>query len=109
MTNSLFGTYSGYLFEVDGTGRYRILSSGNYSFGMNTLKDWANTNALQRGSVANTLQLIMRGNNLSFYVNRVFLTQLSDTSYSTGQVAFLARSDGSTPADIVYSDLNIYT
>ncbi|HLQ10774.1 MAG TPA: protein kinase [Ktedonobacteraceae bacterium] len=108
MNNSIFGTYSGYLFEVDAAGRYRILKSGNYSFGTNTLKDWTSANALHRGSVANTLQLIMRGKNLSFYANGVFLVQLSDTSYSTGQVAFLARSDGSTPANIVYSDLNIY-
>ena len=109
MHNSFFGTYSGYLFEVDATGRYRILSSGNYSFGSpTTLQDWTNTTDLNKGGTANLLQLMMRGRNLSFYANGIFLTQLSDTGYATGQVAFLARSDGSTPADVVYTDLNIY-
>jgi eukaryotic-like serine/threonine-protein kinase len=110
MSNSFFGTYSGYLFEVDATGRYRILSSGNYSLGTpSTLQDWTNTKALKTGGAANLLQVMMRGSNLSFYANGIFLTQLTDTGYSSGQVAFLARSDGSTPAEVVYSDLNVYT
>jgi serine/threonine protein kinase len=108
MSNSIIGTYSGYLFEVDATGRYHILSSGNYSFGTTTLQDWTITNALNKGGKTNLLQLIMRGRNLSFYANGIFLTQLSDSGFSSGQVAFLARSDGSTPADVVYTNLNIY-
>jgi hypothetical protein len=109
MNNSFLGTYSGYLFEVDATGRYRILSSGNYSIGTpTTLQDWTGTKALNIGGGVNLLQLIMRGSNLSFYANNIFLVQLSDTGFSSGQVAFLARSDGSTLADVVYTNLNIY-
>jgi serine/threonine protein kinase len=104
-----FGAYAGYLFEVDGTGRYRVLSSGNYSVGsVMTLKNWVNSSALHKSGEANILQLIMRVNGLSFYANGVFLTHLSDSGFSSGQVAFLARSNGSTPADIIYSHLNIY-
>ncbi len=109
MSNSIIGTYAGYLFEVDATGRYRVQSSGNYSFGTpTTLQNWTNTTALNKGGTANLLQLLMRGSNLSFYANGIFLTQLSDTGFASGQVAFLARSDGSTPTDVVYTDLNIY-
>jgi|GEM_PF-782893 len=105
----IFGFYNGYLFEVDGTGSYRVLSSGNYNIGTpTTLKDWTASSALHKGATANTLQLIMRGNNLSFYANGAFLVALSDSGYSSGQVAFLARSDGSTQADVVYSNLYIY-
>lgn len=108
MSNSIIGTYSGYLFEVDATGRYRIQSSGNYSFGATTLQDWTGTTALNKGGMTNLLQLIMRGRDLSFYANGIFLTQLSDSGFSSGQVAFLATSNGSTPADVVYTNLNIY-
>lgn len=109
MSNSFIGTYSGYLFEVDAAGRYSIVKSGNYSIGSPTiLQDWTGTNALNKIGKPNRLQLIMRGRNLSFYANNVFLTQLSDADYASGQVAFLARSDGSTQADVVYSNLNIY-
>lgn len=103
-----FGAYAGYLFEVDGNGRFRVLSSDNYNNAPRTLKNWTISNALLKGSVANLLELIMSGNNLAFYANGVFLAQLSDAGFSNGLVAFLARSDGSTQADVVYTDLNIY-
>ncbi len=89
-------------------GSYRVLSSGNYNNAPAVLIDWTTSNALLKGSQANTLQLIMRGNTLAFYANGVFLAQLSRADFSNGLVAFLARSDGSTPADVVYTDLNIY-
>jgi len=109
MSNNLIGIYTGYLFEVDSTGRYRILS-GTYTFATpNVLKDWTPSHALLKGGAANILQLIMRGDSLSFYANGAFLVQLSDANYTIGLVAFLARSDGSTPADVVYSDLKIYS
>ncbi len=104
-----FGGYTGYLFEVNSAGSYRVLSSGNYNNTFTVLKDWTTSNALRKGGQANTLQLIMRGNNLSFYANGVFLVELSDASYTSGLVAFLARSDGSTPAKVVYTDLSIYS
>ncbi len=103
-----FGGYSGYLFEVNSTGSYRVLRSGNFNNGSTVLKDWTNSNALLKGGQANTLQLIMRGNNLAFYANGAFLVQVSDANYTSGLVAFLARSGGTTPANVVYSDLNIY-
>lgn len=103
-----FGAYAGYLFEVDGNGRFRVLSSDNYNNAPVALQDWTTSNTLRKGSQANTLQLIMRGNNLAFYANGVFLAQLSASNFSNGLVAFLARSDGSTPTDVVYSDLSIY-
>ena len=103
-----FGGYNGYLFEVDNAGNYRILSSGNFNNGSTTLKAWTTSNALHTGEQANTLQLIMNGNTLSFYANGVFLTQLSNGGYASGWIAFLARSNGSTLADVVYTDLNIY-
>src|SRR5579859_716738 len=109
MNNSIFGTYSGYLFEVDAAGRYRILKSGNYSLGPTTaLQDWTNTKALNKIGGVNLLQVIMRGHNLSLYANNIFLAQLSDTDFSIGQVAFLARSDGSTSTEVVYTNLTIY-
>lgn len=103
-----FGGYNGYLFEVNSTGNYRILSSGNYNNTSTTLKGWTASNALHTGGQANTLQLIMNGKNLSFYANGAFLVQLSNAGFSSGWVAFLARSNGSTAADVVYTDLNIY-
>ncbi len=107
-----FGAYSGYLFELDNAGNYKISKSSNFSTGSgNTiLQDWTASSAFKPGNTAkNTLQLIASGNNLSFYLNGTFLMTLQDASYTSGDIAFLATttSNGAN-ADIAYSNLNIY-
>ena len=104
----LFGGYTGYLFEVDSTGRYRVLSSGNFNNGSNALQDWTTSSFLRKGSATNTLQLIMHGSDFYLYANGAYLTRVNDSRYSSGQIAFFARSDGTTPADLVYSNLAVY-
>ncbi|MBV9230207.1 MAG: protein kinase, partial [Chloroflexi bacterium] len=63
INTNLFNQYSGYLFEVDSTGRYRISQSQNYSTaGITPIQDWTTSPALKRGyNVTNTLQLIASG------------------------------------------------
>src|SRR5258708_2221765 len=108
--NTNIGTeYYGYLFEIDSAGRYRISASGNYSFPSTPLKDWTFSTALQQGYTAsNTLLVIAQGSNLMFYANGVFLVQLTDTTYTSGVVAFLATSNGTVTADVVYSNLKVF-
>lgn len=106
----LIGAYQGYLFEVDNAGRYRIVDSGNFSVGNPTiLQNWTTSSALHTGSATNTLQILMRGSDLAFYANGAFLIHLTDASYTSGQIGFLARSDGTTQADVAFSNLKVYT
>ena len=109
VNTDIFNNYSGYLFEIDSTGRYKISSSSNYTFNVATLQDWKTSSALKQGnSATNTLQVIAKGSNLSFYANGVFLVKLTDTSFtSAGVVAFLTSSAG-TQTEVVYSNLKIY-
>ncbi|HZU67941.1 MAG TPA: protein kinase [Ktedonobacteraceae bacterium] len=109
VNTNFFGSYSGYLFEIDSTGRYKISRSSNYSLNITTLQDWTASSAIKQGNaVTNTLQVIAKGNSLSFYVNGVFLVTLTDSTYSSaGGVAFLASGSG-TPTEVVYSNLKIY-
>ncbi|HEX6481773.1 MAG TPA: serine/threonine-protein kinase [Ktedonobacteraceae bacterium] len=103
----ILNDYSGYLFEVDGTGRYKISSSQTLNFA--TLQNWTASTALKKGnSATNTLQVIARGSSLSFYANGAFLVKLTDTTISAaGVVAFFASSAG-TPTEVLYSNLKIY-
>ncbi len=106
----LIGAYQGYLFEVDNAGRYRIVDSGNFSVGNPTiLQNWTTSSALHTGSATNTLQILMRGSDLAFYANGAFLIHLTDASYTSGQIGFLARSDGTAQADVAFSNLKVYT
>lgn len=106
------GAYSGYLFEVDNAGRYKISSSQNFSTGTgnNTLQDWTTSPAIKSGnSVTNTLQVMANGNKLMFYVNGTFLVSLQDSSFTSGTLGFLATTnDKATKADVVYSNLKVY-
>ena len=106
------GEYSGYLFEINSIGQYRIAFFSQHLtvLSFTYLKNWTTSPALQQGSAAsNTLQVIARGVTLLFYANGVFLVPPeTDSTYSSGDIAFYATSDGQTTADVVYSNLNVY-
>jgi serine/threonine protein kinase len=109
VTTDIFNEYAGYLFEINSTGKYRISTSERFNASLTPLSDWTLSSALKQGNAAtNTLQVIAQGSNLMFYANGVFLVQLTDTTYTSGVVAFLASSNGTIPADTVYSNLKVY-
>ena len=109
VTTDVFNNYSGYLFEVDSTGRYKISRSQDFTLDFHPLQDWTASSALKKGTQAtNTLQVIAQASGLSFYANGVFLVRLTDTTFTAaGVVAFLASSAG-TSTEVVYSNLKIY-
>ncbi|MFL5624603.1 MAG: protein kinase domain-containing protein [Ktedonobacteraceae bacterium] len=102
-----FNAFSGYLFEVDSKGNYKIsvVASGSAT----ALQPWTLTTALKKGyNVTNTLQVIAQDNTFLFYINGIYLTKLSDSTYNrAGEIGFLATTTD-TPADIVYTNLKVY-
>ena len=106
-----FNNYSGYLFEADSQGNYKISTVAGGSPTAIQGHDWTATTALKQGyNVKNTLQVIVRDNTFLLYINGVFLTQVTDTTYpSEGNIALLATTTVTgTKADIVYSNLKVY-
>jgi serine/threonine protein kinase len=106
-----FGAYSGYLFEIDNQGNYKISRSGNFSTGSgNETFIEASSSALKTGTNAkNTLQVIAGANSIAFYANNVLLTTWQDVTFTTGDIAFLATtSAGGADADMLYSNLRVY-
>jgi serine/threonine protein kinase len=96
------GNYAGYLFEVDSQGNYSF-SCSSITAGNSVLKEGSISRGFRRGyHVKNTLQIVMNGNSLSFYVNGVFLDQETDTAFGAGTMGFLALS-----ASAAYSHLRI--
>ena len=110
VSTDVFGEYSGYLFEITATGKYRIsLFSQRISATITPLKDWTSSPALRQGYAAsNTLQVIAQGSSLSLYANGVFLVQLADSTYTSGLIAFFVTTDGIKQADAVYDNLKVY-
>jgi hypothetical protein len=96
------GNYAGYLFEVDSQGNYSV-SYSSMPFGNTVLQRGSITRGFRTGyHVRNTLQVVMNGSSLSFYVNGVFLDQETDTTFAAGTMGFLALY-----ADVAYSHLRI--
>jgi serine/threonine protein kinase len=96
------GNYAGYLFEVDSQGNYSF-SCSSVTAGNTVLKEGSISRGFRRGyHVKNTLQVVMNGSSLSFYVNGVFLDQETDTAFGAGTMGFLALS-----ASVAYSRLRI--
>lgn len=106
-----FGAYSGYLFEIDSQGNYKISSSGNFSTGggNTVIQDWTATKALHTGNSAkNTLQVIARDSTLAFYANGSYLGTFQDGSFSQGNIGFLATTaTNGANADVVYDNLKV--
>ncbi len=100
----------GYLFEVDSHGIYKISTVTDGYTATLPSYDWAPTSALKRGyNVTNTLQVVIQGTTFLFYANGTFLTQATDATFtSAGNIALLATRTG-MKADIVYSNLKVYT
>jgi hypothetical protein len=96
------GNYAGYLFEVDNRGNYSV-SYSSLPFGNTVLQRGSITRGFRTGyHVRNTLQVVMNGNSLSFYVNGVFLDQETDTTFAAGTMGFLALY-----ANVAYSHLQV--
>ena len=110
VSTDVFGEYSGYLFEITTSGKYRIsLFSQRITATITPLKNWTSSPALRQGYAANnTLQVIAQGSSLSLYANGVFLVQLVDSTYTSGLIAFYATTDGIKQADVVYGNLKVY-
>jgi hypothetical protein len=106
VTTDLLSNYTGgYLFEIDSQGNYKI---SGFNGSPQTLQNWTASPALKQGNTAtNTLLAVAQGSKLLFYANGTFLTEVNDTTYTSGVIAFLA-TDTDTNADVVYTNLKVF-
>jgi hypothetical protein len=100
-----FGTYNGYLFEIDSNGNYKLSI-----FAGNIIQDWTPSPALKTGyNVTNTIAVIMKGSTFALYANGAYLTTLTDSSnaFSSGNLAFFASATNAD-TEVVFSNLGVY-
>jgi len=112
-TVSLLQAYSGYLFEIDSQGNYKISRSNNFSTGEGnaTLRAGVIPSGFKVGNgVKNTMQILAQGTSLSFYINGVWIATLQDTTFTSGNIALLATASANgTAADVAYSNLRVFS
>ncbi len=85
---------SGYYFSISMDGSYSLQkvavdSSGN---SVNTVLVSGNSTAIKTGQ-ANLLAIIAHGSNMYLYINKHYVDQASDTTYTSGRVGIYADGD----------------
>ncbi len=97
---------SGYFFEVSPSqGIYKIsfLDCGTCKL----LQGWTASPGIRSGQSSNTLQVIVNNNDFKFYINGIFLKEITDSTYTTGGLGF-ACYDSNDAGEAVFSNLNVY-
>ncbi len=98
----------------DGTWRnnyeFNIVKNGSYMIGKNIngnftkLVGYTSTDALD-GNGWNTLKVVAQADNIKFYANNQFLTEIIDDSFSVGKIGlFAVDTSASTVPDVVEFD-----
>ena len=114
------GAEGGLIFRgIENNSKYYILfidTQGNYMLDIAVNSKGSNDRTLQQGQLgnfisgfnqANTLGIVANGSQIALYVNGKKEFQVSDTTYTTGQVGFLA-SYGSSNTDVIYNNVKAW-
>lgn len=114
------GAEGGLIFRgIENNSQYYILfidTQGNFNLDISVNSKGANDRTLQQGQLtnfltglnqANTLGIVTNGNQISLYVNQKKAFQVSDPTYATGQIGFVA-SYGSSNTDVSYNNVKVW-
>jgi hypothetical protein len=114
------GAQGGLIFRgIENNSQYYILfidTQGNFNLDISVNSKGANDRTLQQGQLTsfltgfnqvNTLGVVTTGNQISLYVNQKKEFQVSDATYATGQIGFLA-SYGSSDTDVIYNNVKAW-
>lgn len=95
----------GYLFLVEGGGRFAIMRSLGRS--LTPLVNWTQSSAINTGAAQNRIRAVCMDNYLALYVNGQFIADASDDTYSEGQVGVLAAAAGRVGLEVSFDNLTV--
>ncbi|MBA3868273.1 MAG: hypothetical protein H0X30_03895 [Anaerolineae bacterium] len=96
----------GYLFVVEGNGKYAIMRSQGHK--ITPLINWTSSSAVNSGAAQNSIRAICMGNYLAMYVNDQFVADTTDSMYTKGQLGLVAASAGRTGMIVTFDNLTVY-
>ena len=73
-----------------------------------TLKDWTESNHINKGAVTNRLKLVCKGDTIEVFINNQKLSRVTDGSYNKGIITFEAAKETEGEASIAFDNLIIY-
>lgn len=95
----------GYLFLVEGTGRFAIMRARGRN--VVPLVNWTTSDQINVGPGRNHLRAICVGNYLALYVNDQFMADTTDDTYTSGQVGLVASAANRLGLRVEFDDLSI--
>jgi len=98
---------SSYFFEVSPSkGQYKIslFDCDNCK----SLGGWTPSPSIHRGQNKNTLQVIINNNVFKFYMNGIFLTEIPDSTYTTGSLGLACYDRIDHVGEAIFSNLKVY-
>lgn len=95
----------GYLFLIQGSGSYGIFKATDRA--LTPLVNWQISDAINVGPNENELRAVCMGDYLAFYVNDTFVADVTDSTYSEGQVGLAASSANRLGLDVQFDDLTV--
>lgn len=95
----------GYLFVVDGSGRFAIMRSRGRS--VTPLVNWTSSSAIQTGPAANRIRAVCMGDYLAMYVNGTFVGDATDDTYSIGQVGLVGAATSRLGLQVDFDNLTV--
>jgi Domain of Unknown Function (DUF1080) len=99
--------------QVSGAYMFEIIADGHYK--ISDVDGWrplhyAASSAINKGvGASNKLEVIARGNSLSFFVNGVLLIQLTDAHYTQGTFSFAVFQGSASTGSVYFKDLSVWT
>jgi eukaryotic-like serine/threonine-protein kinase len=98
----------GYEFYLDRDGTYTLtLRKGSHSGDVQTLRTKPSSLIKTGLNETNLITVVANGSAIYLYVNRQYLTSLSESSYSSGQIGMLAESDQS-PTEVAFNNAQVW-
>lgn len=100
------GASKAYAWQIDTGGFYDLFAS--HSSTQNTdLLNGSAPSFKQHAGQTNLLTVIARGGSIYLYVNKQYVGNISDSTYSSGEIGFLVN-DHTHPTDVAFSNLQVW-
>jgi hypothetical protein len=95
-----------YRFEISGDGYYNIQKrlKGKWE---KLAPDWTPTDAIRKSKATNHLRVVCAGSSMTFYVNQVQLIQITDASFTRGEVGLLAGTLTQPGVQVTFDNLQV--
>jgi hypothetical protein len=95
----------GYLFLIEGSGRFAIMRSRGRS--VTPLVNWTSSSAIQTGPAENRIRAVCMGDYLAMYVNGTFVGDATDDTYTVGQVGLVGAAASRLGLQVDFDNLTV--